>query len=306
MLGHSRGSRWAAVLLTLVLGVSACSPSSPAPEGPSSSKLAAPIVVGSADFSESVVLGELYAQAMQAKGIRASTRLGIGSREVYLSALKDGAISVVPEYSGNLLLYFDENNPAETVQDIEAALPEAIGPDLRTLEASRASDQDVYVVTKEYSKKEGITSLEDLAKVSSKSVLGGPSELKGRSYGPPGLKGIYGASFAKFRSYDSTPARVKALNGGKLQVATFFTTEAAIVDNDYVQLEDPQKMILPQNIVPLVRSDVAENKEAVAAIEAVQRTLTTKELTRLNSQVDDEEKSAEDAAAAWLSEKGLS
>ena len=162
------------------------------------------------------------------------------------------------------------------------------------------------MVTEEYSEKEGVTSLEDLKRVSSTAVLGGPRELRGRSYGPPGLKGVYGASFAKFRSYDSTPARVRALNSGKLQVATFFSTEAAIVDNGYVQLKDPQKMILPQNIVPLVRRDVAENPQAVQAIEAVQRALTTKELTRLDSLIDDDEKSAEETAAAWLTEKGLS
>lgn len=306
MLDFTRGLRWAAVLAIFAVLLSACAPSSPLPGASGSSAArSVNIVVGSADFSESVVLGELYAQAMQAKGLRASTRLGIGNREVYLSALQDGSVSVVPEYSGNLLLHFDQNNPAETAAEIGRALPEAVGPELTTLEASAAADQDVYVVTKEFSKDKDVTSLEDLEKVSSKSVLGGPSELKKRSYGPPGLKGIYGASFAKFRGYDSTPARVKALNSGKLQVATFFTTEAAIADNDYVQLSDPEQMILPQNIVPLVRNDVAENQEAVAAIEGVQRALTTKDLTKLNSQVDGKQQSPTDAAAAWLKEKGL-
>lgn len=306
MVDVKKGSGWAAVLTIFAVLLSACAPSSPAPGASGSSAArSANIVVGSADFSESAVLGELYAQAMQAKGLRASTRLGIGSREVYLSALQDGAVSVVPEYSGNLLLYFDQNNPAETAEEIGRALPEALGPELTTLEASRAADQDVYVVTKEFSEKNDVTSLEDLEKVASESVLGGPRELKKRSYGPPGLKGIYGASFAKFRGYDSTPARVKALNSGKLQVATFFTTEAAIADNDYVELSDPQQMILPQNIVPLVRKEVAENQLAVEAIEGVQRALTTEELTKLNKRVDGEEESAADAATAWLEEKGL-
>lgn len=306
MLKFAKGSRWAAVLTVFAVLLSACAPSSPAPRSSgSSASRAATIVVGSADFSESVILGELYAQAMQAKGIRASTRLGIGSREVYLSALQDGAVSVVPEYSGNLLLHLDQNNPAETTEEIARALPEALGPRITTLEASRAADQDVYVVTKEFSEENDVTSLADLKKVASESVLGGPTELKQRAYGPPGLKGIYGASFAKFRGYDSTPAKVKALNTGKLQVATFFTTEPAIADNDYVQLKDPEKMILPQNIVPLVRSDVAENEEAVAAIEAVQRELTTKDLSKLIEQVDGDQESATDAAAAWLETKNL-
>ncbi len=306
MLDFSRGSGWTAVLTIFAVLLGGCAPSSPAPgSSASSAARSANIVVGSADFAESAVLGELYAQAMRAKGLRASTRLGIGSREVYLSALQDGAVSVVPEYSGNLLLYFDQNNPAETPEEIARALPEAVGPQLTTLAASKAADQDVYVVTKEFSERNDVTSLEDLKKVASESVLGGPSELKKRSYGPPGLKGIYGASFAKFRGYDSVPARVKALDSGKLQVATFFTTEAALADHDYVQLSDPEKMILPQNIVPLVRNDVAQNELAVEAIEGVQRTLTTKELTKLNRRVDGEQEGPAEVATAWLEEKGL-
>lgn len=263
------------------------------------------IVVGSANFTESQVLGELYTQAMLAKGVNAVSKPNLGSREVYLQGLKDGSISMIPEYSGNLLLYFDQNAPAQTEEEIEKALPAAIGSDLKILAASEASDQDVYVVTKQFSEANGITSLADLKKVSADSTLGGPSELQKRAYGPPGLEGIYGAKFKAFRSYDSPAVKVKDLNDNKIQVATFFTTDSAIGENGYVQLSDPEHMILPQHVLPLVRADVAENSTATAAVEAVQKALTTEELSALNKQVDVEHKTTTDVAKAWLAQKGL-
>lgn len=271
------------------------------PGGGSSSK----IVVGSADFTESQILGELYAQAIRAKGGEATTKPGIGSREVYIKALQDDSISVVPEYTGNLLLYFDPAATATTQAEIAAALPKAVGSGLRILEPSPAQDQDVYVVTKQTSQEKGITSLDDLKKISATSILGGPAELQDRAYGPPGLEKIYGARFQQFKPYASPAVKVKDLNAGKIQVASFFTTEAAIPDNGYVKLEDPQSMILPQNVVPLVRDDVATNTTAVEAINAVQKALTTEELTALNKAVDADNSDPDQVAGAWLKAKGL-
>ncbi|HEY5788955.1 MAG TPA: ABC transporter substrate-binding protein [Microlunatus sp.] len=263
------------------------------------------VVVGSADFTESQILGELYAQAMKAKGVDASTKPGIGSREVYIKALQDNSISVVPEYTGNLLLYFDPQATATTEAEIAAALPTAVGSDLKILEPSQAQDQDVYVVTKQTSEEKGITSLEDLKKISSTSILGGPPELQDRVYGVPGLEKIYGATFKQFKPYASPAVKVKDLNDNKIQVASFFTTEAAIPDNGYVKLEDPQSMILPQHVVPLVRADVASNATAVEAINAVQKALTTEELTALNKSVDADNQDPNQVAADWLKAKGL-
>lgn len=276
--------------------------SSPAATGASS---AGKVVVGSADFTESQVLGQLYAQAMKAKGVEVETKAGIGSREVYIKALQDDSISMIPEYTGNLLLYFDKDSTATTEEEIMQALPTAIGPDLKIGEASQAQDQDVYVVTKETSEKSGITSLEDLKKISSTSTLGGPSELQDRAYGPPGLEKIYGATFKAFKPYDSPAVKVKDLNDNKIQVATFFTTDAAIPDNGYVMLEDPQSMILPQNVIPLMRADVATNTTAVDAVNAVQKALTTADLTALNKQVDVDHSDPDQVAAEWLKSKGL-
>lgn len=278
---------------------------SAAPSGSGSAAGAAPIVVGSAGFTESEVLAELYAGALKAKGLQASTKLGIGSREVYIKALQDKSISVIPEYTGNLLLYFDKDTKATTAADIEAALPTAVGADLKVLKSSPAANQDVYVVTKEYAQQNGLASLADLKKVSAGAVLGGPSELKDRAYGPDGVKKLYGATFKQFKPYDSPAVKVKDLNDNKIQVATFFTTDSAIPDNGYVQLEDPKSMILPQNVLPLVRAEVASNTTATGALEAVQAALTTEELTALNKKVDADRQDPNEVAAEWLTSKNL-
>jgi osmoprotectant transport system substrate-binding protein len=250
-------------------------------------------------------LAEIYSQALKAKGVDSSTKLGIGSREIYIKALQDGSISAVPEYTGNLLLNFDANATATTADEVEKSLPAVLPSGIKVLKASSAVDQDVYVVTKEFSAQNGITSLADLKKIASTSTLGGPPELEKRAYGPPGLEKIYGAKFKAFVPYAKYPPKISDLDSNKIQVATFFTTDAVISEKGYVKLEDPQSMILPQNVIPLVRSDVADNANAVAALEGVQSALTTDDLVQLDKKVDSERQDPAQVAGEWLKSKGL-
>jgi len=299
----------AALLLTACGGGGGSNPlaegSSAAPSGSASGGAGGPVVVGSAGFEESEIIAELYAQAMKAKGIDASTKLSIGAREVYIKALQDGSISVVPEYTGNLLLYFDKSAKATTAEEVEKALPDALPDGLKALDKSAAADQDVYVVTKDTSTKNGITSIADLQKIAPSSTLGGPSELEQRSYGPIGLEKVYGVKFKDFQPYDKLPVKVADLNAGKIQAATFFTTDSAIAENGYVQLEDPKSLILPNNVIPLVRSEVADNPTAVSAINAVQAALTTDDLVALNKSVIADHQDPDQVAGEWLKSKGL-
>ena len=283
----------------------ATSPQASASGSGSAAAQSAPIVVGSADFTESKVLAEIYSQALKAKGIESSTKLGIGSREIYIKALQDGSITAVPEYTGNLLLNFDSNATATTAQEVEKSLPAVLPQGLKVLKASPAVDQDVYVVTKDFSAKNGISSLEDLKKIASTSTLGGPPELEKRAYGPPGLEKIYGAKFKAFRPYAKYPPKISDLDNNKIQVATFFTTDAVLSEKGYVQLQDPQSMILPQNVIPLVRSDVADNATAVSALNAVQSALTTDDLMQLDKKVDSEHQDPAQVAGEWLKSKGM-
>jgi osmoprotectant transport system substrate-binding protein len=278
---------------------------SPAQSGSASAPASAPIVVGSANFTESNVIAEIYSQALEAKGIRSSTKLGIGSREVYIKALQDKSIAIVPEYTGNLLLNFDKESKAKTQEEVEAALPEALPADLKVLKSSAAIDQDVYVVSKAFSEKNSVTSLEDLSKVAGGVTVAGFSELEERAYGPKGLTTTYGIKVKEFKPYDSTELMAAELNKGKVDVADMFTTDSAIGRNQLVQLEDPQQLILPQNVIPLVRAEVADNTTATSALDAVQAALTTEELTALNSKVDADHEDPDQVAAEWLKSKGL-
>jgi osmoprotectant transport system substrate-binding protein len=161
------------------------------------------------------------------------------------------------------------------------------------------------VVTKDYSAKNGVTSLADLKKVAGSAVLGGPSELKTRAYGPEGLSKIYGATITQFKPYDSSAVRSRDLNDGKIQIGEFFSTEPVIASNGYVALADPQAMILPQNVVPLLRADAASNPTVGTTLDAVQSALTTEELTALNKKVDVDKDDANQVAGDWLKSKGL-
>jgi osmoprotectant transport system substrate-binding protein len=296
----------AALLLTACGGgTDPLAESSAEPSEAASSPTGGEILVGSADFTESKILAEIYSQALQAKGVQSSTKLGIGSREIYIKALQDQSISVVPEYTGNLLINFDANATATTAEEVEKALPDALPNGLKVLNSSPAVDQDVYVVTKEYSAQNGITSLEDLKKIASGATLGGPPELENRAYGPPGLEKIYGAKFKAFKPYAKYPPKISDLDSNKIQVATFFTTDAVLAEKGYVQLEDPQSMILPQNVIPLVREDVASNPTATSALDAVQAALTTEDLMALNKKVDSERQDPDQVAGEWLASKGL-
>ena len=266
----------------------------------------AAVVVGAGSFTESEILAELFAQALLAKGIAARTKTDLGSREDYLSALDDDEITMLPTYTGALMLHLDPTSSALTAEDIETALKAlATEQGLALLKASTAVDQDVYCITAKLSSETGIISMTGLKKIASTAVLGGPASLKKRSYGPPGLAEIYRADFEKFRSYASDDAKTADLLANKIQVATYFTTQSVIADNGLVQLADPEGMILPQNVVPVVRPALAEDPQAAAAINAVQAALTTEDLTSLGRKVEVDKTSAAKVAAAYLTAKRL-
>jgi osmoprotectant transport system substrate-binding protein len=264
-----------------------------------------PIVVGSANFTESAIIAEIYSQALAAKGIQSSTKLNIGSREVYIKALQDSSISVVPEYTGNLLGFVDADATAKSAEEVEAALPDALPDGLEVLKSSTAVDQDVYVVSKEFAEKNGVASIADLAKITDGVTVAGFSELEQRDYGPKGLTSVYNVKVKEFKPYDSAELMAEELNKGNVDVADLFTTASAISRNQLVQLEDPQQMILPQNVIPLVRSEVVQNTTATAALDAVQAALTTEDLIALNSKVDDDRQDPDQVAKDWLTSKGL-
>jgi osmoprotectant transport system substrate-binding protein len=266
----------------------------------------APIVVGSASFPESEVLAEIYSQALQAKGIDASTHLDIGQREAYIGALKDGSISLFPEYTGNLLTYFQPNATQTAPDDVLAALKSALPDTLTVLTPSAAEDKDSYNVTSDFAAKHHLTSIADLKGISGLSLAGNP-ELKTRSYGVPGLQKVYGISGIKFTSISDSggPATLKALTSGKVDVADIYSTTPSITQNHLVTLTDPQHLVAAQNVIPLIRKD-HDNPTVDQTLDAVSAKLTTQSLLTLNAQLNGPSKpKASDVAAQWLKDNGL-
>lgn len=300
----------AALGLVAALSLSACSGSDPlAPDTPqaSGSALDRPLVVGSADFPESKIIAEIYAGALEGAGIEATTKPGIGAREAYVGAVKDGSADIVPDYSGNLLLYFTPDATAVSAGDITDALKDAVPEGLGVLQASKAEDKDSLVVTAVTAEKYDLKSITDLAKACGQLELGAPPEFKERAYGLPGLKSKYDCTPKAFQpiSDGGGPVTVKALINNEIQVADIFTTSPAIKDNGLVVLEDPKNNFIAQQVLPLVNTGVV-SQQAAEVLNKVSSELSTEDLIELNGYVSGDAKlDPADAAAEWLKEKGL-
>jgi len=264
------------------------------------------IVVGSANFSENVVLADIYADALKAKGVKVSTKLNIGSRETYIPALKDGSIDLIPEYSGVLLQYLDKNATAESSADVFAALQKAVASPLTVLDQSAAEDKDAIVVTKETASKYNLKSIADLAAVADKLTLGAPPEFQTRSDGIPGLKKVYNVTFKTYRKLDAGgPLTENALKNGQIDAGDIFTTDPLIAKNGWVVLDDPKSLYTAQNVLPLINaSKASDNVKSI--LNAVSAKLTTDDLVALNEKVQIEKQDPDKVAQAWLSTAGLS
>jgi osmoprotectant transport system substrate-binding protein len=264
------------------------------------------IVVGSANFVESQILAEIYAQALQAKGVTVEKKLNIGSRETYMPGLQDGSIDLIPEYTGVLLQYFDKQATQTAPDEVYAALQGALPGSLTVLEKSAAEDKDAVVVTADTAAKYNAKSIADLAPNCGEIVFGGPPEFQQRPDGVPGLKETYNCTFKEFRSLDAGgPLTVSALKNGDVQAADLFTTDASIPANGFVVLDDPKSNFAAQNVVPLI-SKAKSNDTVNAALNAISAKLTTEGLAALNAEAASPAKpSAETVAKNWLTTNGL-
>ncbi|MCD5350832.1 ABC transporter substrate-binding protein [Kineosporia mesophila] len=262
------------------------------------------ITVGSANFPENVLLAEIYAGALEAKGVKVSKKLNIGSREAYIPGLEDGSIDLLPEYSGNLLSYLDNKATAVSSDEVYAALPAALPEGLTVLDQSTAEDKDVVTVTKETAAKYSLKSIGDMK--GKNLVLGGPPEWKTRPTGVPGFKKNYGVEFKEFKSLDAGgPLTVAALKNGTVDAADVFSTDPTITENGWVTLEDPENQFAAQNVVPIINKEKASDAVS-AALNAVSAKLTTENLTSMMGEVNLDQKEPADVAKEFLSSNGLS
>ncbi|GAB3568414.1 ABC transporter substrate-binding protein [Spelaeicoccus albus] len=263
------------------------------------------IIVGSANFPENSLIAEIYAGALNDAGVKAGTKLNIGQREVYIKAIKDGSIDLVPEYTGNLLQYLDKNATSTDPATVMKRLKKAVPNNLTVLDPSKAADQDSVTVTKETAKKYNLKTISDLKPVASKLVLGGPPEWAKRKTGVPGLKKVYGLHFKDFKPLDTAgPETVTALKNGQVQAANLFTTDPQVAKNGFVVLKDDKHLFLPGNVVPLVNKKKATPK-VKKVLDEVNKKLTTHELTALTKKVQLDKLDSKKVAGDWLAKNGL-
>lgn len=300
-----------AVAAASCLALTACggggNPLNSGGSGSSGSASSPTIVVGSANFTENQILAEIYAQALQAKGVNVTKKLSIGSREAYFPGLQDGSIDLIPEYTGVLLQYLDKTAPDTQSDAVYAALQKALPPALTVADKSSAEDKDAVVVTKDTATKYNATSIADLGPNCGQLTFGGPPEFKTRPDGIPGIQKNYSCSFKDFKALDAGgPLTVAALKNGDIQAADLFTTDASIVANNFVVLQDPKSNFAAQNVVPLVNKAKA-NDTVTQTLNAVSAKLTTAELTKLNAESSSDTKpNPETVAKNWLSQNSLS
>ena len=307
MFGSKRGVIAAGVLVAgTSLLLAGCSSSSSLSGGGSSTAPKTSIVVGSANFSENVILADIYGQALAANGFAVSYKLNIGARAAYIPALESGDVNLIPEYSGSILDFLSKSATANSPSDVKAALDAALPKTLTALAPSTAADSDSLNVTPAFAAANKLTSIADLAKLSSVTVAANP-EFQTRPDGIPGLQKVYGLTNLKFQSISDGggPQTLAALLGGQVQVADIYSTTPSILANKLVTLTDPKSLFASQEVVPIVSSSKV-NAKLTSVLNKVSTTLTTKDLLQLNTEVSGDSKTDPAVAAKnWLTQKGL-
>jgi osmoprotectant transport system substrate-binding protein len=268
------------------------------------------ITIGSTNFSEQLVLGELYSQILEANGYPVTRKFNLGAREIVFPALLSGQIDMEADYLATLLVFVDKTaagstDPKQTFATLQTALA---SKSATVLDYAPAVDQNGFVVTKATADKYKLAKLSDITPVGSQLVLGGPAECPNREFCALGLKTKYGITFKDFKALDTGgPITVQALVGGQVDVGLMFTSDATIAVRGFVLLDDDKQLQLSDNVAPVVRNDylTKAGDGFKALINSIAPKLTTAELTAMNKQVEVDKMDPKVVAKAWLTKVGL-
>ncbi|MGV9279251.1 ABC transporter substrate-binding protein [Streptomyces sp. NPDC003730] len=266
------------------------------------------VVVGSNNFAESTLLADIYGEALKAKGLKVSYKHNIGSRETTYGLMKNGSVTVLPEYNGSLLAYLDPKAVQKSAEAVNEAAKAKLDKKLTLLESSPAENKDSVTVNAETAEKHGLTAestLADLKEAAPDLVIGGSPEFQTRQQGLKGLESVYGLKFKSFKALDAGgPLTQSALTKNTVQAADVFTTDPTIIKEKLVVLKDPENLFGHANVTPLVARD-GLSKDGVATLNAVSAKLDTKTLLDLDAKVQLDKKDPLDVAKEWLKSAGL-
>jgi osmoprotectant transport system substrate-binding protein len=303
-----------AACLGLAVTLTACTSASgnaPSATGAPAARPGRVISVGSFDFPESVLLAEIYGQALAAARFPVRVLPDLGSREVVDAALMDGLLQVVPEYAGSALEFFSLGRRSATadVGAANSALAASVaGGGLVAARPAPAQDANALVVTAATAARYGLRSIADLAKVAPGLVFGGPPECPGRAYCLPGLHRVYGLRFQKFIPLDAGgPLTLQALAAGYIGAALLFTTDPRLPARHLVVLADDRGLQPAENITPLVRRDAIARygPRLLATLNKVSARLDTGTLRSLDARVELAAQNPRLVARNWLRARGL-
>lgn len=299
----------------LALLLSACQPGDGSSPNPSSGAPSTPaelptVIVGSADFDESAIVAEIYAQALEAAGFTVERHLYFGTRETTLPALESGDLNLMPEYIGSLTQTLEapaDADPAVTFSNLNTALADR---GLTAFNFSPGQDYDGFAVTAETAQEFNLETMSDIAPIADQFTWGLPAECVGRDLCEIGLREVYGIDINAIPVENlgaCSPAMAEALNADAIQVARVCTTQAAIAQYNLVVLEDDQGLNPAQNLAPVVTEELAAagGELLPSILNGVSAELTTAELSELNLLVSVELQDLAEVAHAWLEDRGL-
>lgn len=266
------------------------------------------MTIGSKNFTEQFILGEIYAQALEAAGYKVKKQLNLGSEQIAYKALKSGKIDAYPEYTGTMLTSFYKVDIADVPKDPQAAYEQAksdaAGDDVTALPQTPFTDSNGFAMTQAKADELGVENLSDLADKAADLTLAGPPECRQRADCKLGLEKVYGLKFKSFTPIDLAK-RHEVLTGGQADVSLVFTTDGQIQTEKLKLLGDDKKLFPPYNVSFLVKSATLDAHPGMdKVIEQVQSGLTTEVMQELNSRVDLDKQKPADVAKDYLTESG--
>jgi osmoprotectant transport system substrate-binding protein len=297
----ARLSRLVVVGALLALVLSAC--------GIGGGASGTPIKVGSKDFTEEYIVGEMYALLLENAGFTVERKHNLGGTPVAHEALIKGDIDLYPEYTSTGLLTVLKQSPIQDPKQILATVKGEYEKQFKLtwLEPSPFNDTNGLATSREVADKYGIKTYSDLATKAPELRLGGPAEFAEREDGIKGLQQTYGGfQFKEFKQLGTGPLRYDGLKNGEVDVVVVFTTDARIAADNLVVLQDDKTFYPIYNVAPVVRQDTLEKNPAIAeALNKLAPLLTDEVITGLNAQVDIEKKEFAAVAKAFLEQSGL-
>ena len=267
--------------------------------------------IGAQDFGESAILAQIYQQALTGAGIDASVAEVGGFRDLLFAAFESGDVNLAPDYVASQLEFLNDG-AGEATSDVDETFallePLLAERDLVGLTPSDAVDTNAFVVTQETADELGLETLSDLAEKGQDLTLGGFQDCEENAFCIPGLERVYGLDLSgSFTPLDNAVVG-DTLASGEIDVAVLTTTDGRIEDEGWVLLEDDQKMLAADNVFPVLTQELVDayGDDLTGVLDEVNGNLTTEGLIELNKRYDVDKDDAEDIAADWLDDAGIS